>query len=78
MCKIVTPVVTVFDEKEKPDYEGNKKVIDFLIEGGVDGILVLGSSGSSNSMQIILQGAQSFMLEPEALILKIRWRCQMK
>ena len=45
MCKIVTPVVTVFDEKEKPDYEGNKKVIDFLIEGGVDGILVLGSSG---------------------------------
>ena len=40
-----TPVVTVFDEKEKPDYEGNKKVIDFLIEGGVDGILVLGSSG---------------------------------
>ena len=45
MCKIVTPVVTVFDENEKPDYEGNKKVIDFLIEGGVDGILVLGSSG---------------------------------
>ena len=33
---------------------------------------------SSNSMQIILQGAQSFMLEPEALILKILWRCQMK
>ena len=87
MCKIVTPVVTVFDENEKPDYEGNKKVIDFLIEGGVDGILVLGSSGEftgltkqekHDSMQIILQGAQSFMLEPEALILKIRWRCQMK
>ena len=90
MCKIVTPVVTVFDENEKPDYEGNKKVIDFLIERGVDGILVLGSSGeftgltkqekliSSNSMQIILHGAQSFMLEPEALIMKILWRCQMK
>ena len=30
MCKIVTPVVTVFDKNEKPDYEGNKKVIDFL------------------------------------------------
>ena len=90
MCKIVTPVVTVFDENEKPDYEGNKKVIDFLIEGGVDGILVLDrpvnlqdlrnrrNMISSNSMQIILQGAQSFMLEPEALILKILWRCQMK
>ncbi len=85
-----TPVVTVFDEKEKPDYEGNKKVIDFLIEGGVDGILVLGSSGEFTGLTKqekhdffkfyadILQGAQSFMLEPEALILKILWRCQMK
>lgn len=45
MCKIVVPVITVFDENEKPDYEANKKVIDFLINGGVDGILVLGSSG---------------------------------
>ncbi|WP_077612465.1 dihydrodipicolinate synthase family protein [Clostridium sp. Marseille-P2415] len=45
MYKIITPVVTVFDKHEKPDYEANKKVIDFLIEGGVDGILVLGSTG---------------------------------
>ncbi len=45
MHKIITPVVTVFDENEKPDYEANKKVIDFLVEGGVDGILVLGSTG---------------------------------
>lgn len=45
MYKIITPVVTIFDEDEKPDYEANKKVIDFLIEGGVDGILVLGSTG---------------------------------
>ena len=90
MCKIVTPVVTVFDEKEKPDYEGNKKVIDFLIEGALMEFLCWDrpvnlqdlrnrrNMISSNSMQIILQGAQSFMLEPEALILKILWRCQMK
>lgn len=45
MYKIITPVVTVFDENEKPDYEGNKRVIDFLADGGVDGILVLGSTG---------------------------------
>lgn len=45
MYKIVTPVVTIFDDNEKPDYEANKKVIDFLVEGGVDGILVLGSTG---------------------------------
>lgn len=45
MCEIIVPVVTIFDENEKPDFEENKKVIDFLIEGGVDGILVLGSTG---------------------------------
>ncbi|MFW2501657.1 dihydrodipicolinate synthase family protein [Clostridium diolis] len=45
MYKIITPVITIFDENEKPDYEANKKVIDFLIKGGVDGILVLGSTG---------------------------------
>lgn len=44
-CKIITPVVTAFDKNEKPDYEANKKIIDFLVKGGVDGILVLGSSG---------------------------------
>lgn len=45
MAKIIPPAVTVFDKGEKPDYEANKKVIDFLIQGGVDGILVLGSTG---------------------------------
>lgn len=45
MCEIIVPVVTVFDKNEKPDFEENKKVIDFLIDGGVDGILVLGSTG---------------------------------
>ena len=45
MAKIIAPVVTIFNEEEKPDYAGNKKVIDFLIEGGLDGILVLGSAG---------------------------------
>ncbi len=45
MCEIIVPVVTVFDKNEKPDFEENKKVIDFLVEGGVDGILVLGSTG---------------------------------
>lgn len=45
MCEIIVPVVTVFDENEKPDFEENKKVIDFLVDGGVDGILVLGSTG---------------------------------
>ncbi len=45
MAKIISPVVTILDKNGKPDREGNKKLIDFLIDGGVDGILVLGSAG---------------------------------
>lgn len=52
MKKIITPVVTILDKNEKPDYEGNKKVIDFLINGGVDGILVLGSAGEFANLNI--------------------------
>ena len=39
MAKIIAPVVTIFNEEEKPDYAGNKKVIDFLIEGGLEAFL---------------------------------------
>lgn len=45
MAKIIVPVVTVFDHNGKPDYEDNKKVADYLIQNGVDGILVLGPTG---------------------------------
>lgn len=44
-CKIITPTITVFNEDETIDYKGNKKVIEFLIENGVDGVVPLGSSG---------------------------------
>lgn len=52
MKKIITPVITVLDSNEKPDYEGNKKVVDFLINGGVDGILVLGSAGEFPNLSL--------------------------
>lgn len=45
MYKIITPVITIFDSKGNIDIEGNQKVIDFLLSKGVDGILVLGSTG---------------------------------
>jgi 4-hydroxy-tetrahydrodipicolinate synthase len=45
MAKIIVPVVTVFDKNGKPDCEANKRVIDFLLQYPVDGILVLGSTG---------------------------------
>lgn len=45
MAKIITPAVTALDEHGKPDYEGNAKILEFLAKGGVDGVLLLGSTG---------------------------------
>lgn len=45
MAKIIVPSVTIFDDTYEIDCEGNKKVIDFLIENNVNGILVSGSTG---------------------------------
>ncbi|MGF6906207.1 dihydrodipicolinate synthase family protein [Fusobacterium sp. PH5-44] len=45
MYNIITPVVTLFDNTGKIDFESNRNMIDFLISNGVDGILVLGSTG---------------------------------
>lgn len=52
MAKIIVPVVTVFGHDGKPDNEANKKVIDFLISHGVDGILVLGSTGEFTELSV--------------------------
>lgn len=52
MVKIIVPVVTVFDHRGKPDCEANKKVIDYLIQNGVDGILVLGSTGEFTELTV--------------------------
>lgn len=43
--KILTPTVTIFNDDNTIDYDGNKKVIEFLIENGVDGLVPLGSTG---------------------------------
>lgn len=47
---IYTPVVTAFDMNGNIDVQGNKAVYDFLIEGGVDGIVLMGSTGEFFSM----------------------------
>lgn len=44
-AKIITPVVTIFNDDNTLDYEGNREVINYLINNGVDGIVPLGSSG---------------------------------
>ena len=42
---VFTPIVTVFNEHGEIDYDANKKIIERLINEGVDGILFLGSIG---------------------------------
>jgi len=41
----ITPAVTTFDNKGNLDHEAQKSLYDFLIQGGVNGILILGSIG---------------------------------
>lgn len=43
--KIITPIVTIFDDNQKLDIQGNTHMIEHLITNGVDGILALGSTG---------------------------------
>jgi dihydrodipicolinate synthase/N-acetylneuraminate lyase len=40
-----TPAVTVFDETEKPDSNGNRKIWEHLIRGGISGLVIMGSIG---------------------------------
>ena len=48
--KYITPVVTIFTENGGIDAEGNKKIYNRLIDGGVDGIVVMGSTGEFFAM----------------------------
>ena len=43
--EFLTPVVTILDENGRIDEKGNCAVYDHLIAGGVDGIVVMGSTG---------------------------------
>ena len=49
-CKYITPSVTIFKADGTVDLEAMERHFDFLIQGGVDGILVLGSIGEFFSM----------------------------
>ena len=47
-----SPVVTIFDQNGNVDFNGNKAVYEHLIKGGVDGIVVMGSSGEFFAMSM--------------------------
>lgn len=42
---VITPVITILDEQGNLDFEGNKQVIDRLIDNGMNGLVFLGSIG---------------------------------
>lgn len=47
---IIPPVITVFDSDDNIDYERTQQFIDYLINGGVHGIFVAGSTGEYTLM----------------------------
>lgn len=49
-AEIVTPVLTIFSEDGKIDYEGNLKMIHHLAENKIDGVVPLGSTGEFTSL----------------------------
>lgn len=49
-AKFLTPVVTAFDKDGNLDHQANKNIYDHLIAGGVDGIVVMGSTGEFFTM----------------------------
>lgn len=51
-AKFLTPVVTAFDKNRNIDHKANKNIYDNLIVGGVDGIVVMGSTGEFFTMTL--------------------------
>lgn len=51
-AKYLTPVITAFNKEREIDIEGNKEIWEHLINGGVDGIVLLGSTGEFFNMSM--------------------------
>lgn len=49
---IIVPMVTPLDNEGKIDYQGTANLIRHLIEGGVHGIFVLGTTGEAQSLSL--------------------------
>lgn len=49
-AKFYTPVVTAFDADGNLDIQANKNIYDFLIQAGIDGLVIMGSTGEFFAM----------------------------
>ncbi|MGI5948519.1 MAG: dihydrodipicolinate synthase family protein [Lachnospiraceae bacterium] len=50
LAGLIPPAITIFNEDGCVDYDAMKKHTDYMIEGGVDGIAYLGTSGEFSVM----------------------------
>ncbi|MEH7072843.1 dihydrodipicolinate synthase family protein [Neobacillus drentensis] len=50
-AQFLTPVVTAFDAEGNVDQQANKDIYDYLINGGVDGLVIMGSTGEFFAME---------------------------
>lgn len=48
--RFITPVVTAFNNNYNIDVKANRRIWDFVIEGGIDSILIMGSTGEFFAM----------------------------
>lgn len=51
-AEFLTPAVTAFDAEGNIDVRANQAIYDFLLTGGIDGIVILGSTGEFFSMSV--------------------------
>lgn len=54
-AQCMTPAITVFDAHGNIDAEGNKRVYDHLVAGGVSGIVIMGSTGEFHALSMAMQ-----------------------
>lgn len=49
-AKFLTPVITAFDKDGNLDIKGNQRIYDHLVEAGMDGLVIMGSTGEFFAM----------------------------
>ena len=56
---VIVPIITVINEDEKIDEAGMRDQVDYVIEGGLDGILAYGSNVNSTRLKKMRWNAAS-------------------
>lgn len=54
-AQFLTPAISVFHSDGTLDLEGNQKVYDYLLSSGIDGLVLMGSTGEFFSMTMEMQ-----------------------